>query len=50
MFDNFVARMFEFVFKSDRKEGVKMIKELGYEDFAKYMAENKLVSMKKKKK
>ena len=49
MFDNFVARMFEFVFKSDRKAGIKMIKELGYEDFAKFMAENKLVSMKKSK-
>ena len=46
-FDNFVAKMFEFVFKSDRKAGVKMIKESGYEEFAKYMAENELVSMKK---
>ena len=49
MFDNFVARMFEFVFKSDRKAGIKMIKETGYEDFAKFMTENKLVSMKKSK-
>ena len=48
-FDNFVAKMFEFVFKSDRKAGVKMIKDSGYEAFAKYMAENRLVSMKKTK-
>jgi hypothetical protein len=48
-FDNFVAKMFEFVFKSDRKAGIKMIKESGYEEFAKYMAENKLISMKKHK-
>lgn len=47
MFDNFVAKMFEFVFRSDRKAGIKMIKESGYEEFAKYMAENKLVSIKK---
>lgn len=49
MFDNFVAKMFELVFKSDRKAGIKMIKESGYEEFTKYMAENKLVSIKKVK-
>lgn len=49
MFDNFVAKMFEFVFKSDRKAGIKMIKDSGYEEFAKYMTENKLVSMKRSK-
>jgi len=48
-FDNFVAKMFEFVFKSDRKAGIKMIKDAGYEEFAKFMAENELVSMKKSK-
>ncbi len=48
-FDNFVAKMFEWVFKSDRKAGIKMIKDSGYEEFAKYMSENKLVSMKKNK-
>jgi Protein of unknown function (DUF3795) len=47
MFDNFVAKMFEFVFKSDRKAGINRIKELGYDEFAKFMAENNLVSMKK---
>ncbi len=47
MFDNFVAKMFEFVFKSDRKAGINRIKEQGYDEFAKFMAENKLVSMKK---
>lgn len=46
-FDNFVAKMFEFVFKSDRKAGIRMIKESGYEEFAKHMAENSLVSIKK---
>ncbi len=49
MFDNFVSKMFEFVFKSDRKAGINMIKESGYEEFAKHMAENQLVSMKKSK-
>jgi hypothetical protein len=41
--------MFEFVFKSDRKAGIKMIKGSGYDEFAKFMAENELVSMKKSK-
>lgn len=50
MFDNFVAKMFELVFKSDRKAGIRMIKELGYEEFTRHMAENKLVSIKKVKK
>jgi len=49
MFDNFVAKMFEYVFKSDRKAGIQMIKDAGYENFARYMAENKLISMKKSK-
>lgn len=48
-FDNFVSKMFEFVFRSDRKAGIKMIKEVGYEQFAKYMVENNLISMKKGK-
>jgi len=47
MFDNFIAKMFEFVFKSDRKAGIEMIREKGYDEFARYMAENHLVSMKK---
>lgn len=48
-FDNFVSKMFEFVFKSDRKAGIRMIKENGYDTFARYMAENNLVAMKKTK-
>lgn len=48
MFDNFVAKMFEFVFRSDRKAGIKMIQEIGYEEFVKYMTDNKLISLKKK--
>lgn len=47
-FDNFVSKMFEFVFKSDRRAGIQMIKESGYDEFAKYMDKNNLVSMKKK--
>ncbi len=49
-FDSFVSKMFEYVFNSDRKEGIKMIKESGPEEFARYMVENKLVSMKRRKK
>ncbi|PLX18453.1 MAG: hypothetical protein C0597_06240 [Marinilabiliales bacterium] len=48
-FDNFIAKLFELVFKSDRKAGIQMIKKDGYDCFARYMAENQLVSMKKQK-
>ena len=47
LFDNFVSKMFEFVFKSDRKAGIQKIKDSGYEEFARFMAENELISMKK---
>ena len=46
-YSNFVASIFEIIFKSSRKAGIEMIKEIGYEDFAKYMAENNLVSLKR---
>lgn len=46
-FRNFVSVIFEIVFRSSRKSGIEMIKEKGYEEFAKYMAENNLVSLKK---
>ncbi len=46
-FSNFVASIFEMIFRSSRKSGIEMIKQIGYEDFAKYMAENNLISVKK---
>ena len=45
-FNNFFSRLIGFVLRSDRNAGIKMIKEKGYEGFAEYMAENKLISIK----
>ena len=46
-FNNFFARAISFILRSDRKAGVDFVKEKGYEEFSKYMAENKLVTIKK---
>ncbi len=45
-FNNFFSRLIGFILRSDRNAGIGMIKEKGYEGFAKYMAENKLISIK----
>ncbi len=47
-YNNFVSKIFSFIFRSDRNACNEMISRDGYEKFAEYMAENKLVSMKKK--
>jgi hypothetical protein len=46
-YNNFMSKLFGFVFKSDRNACVNMIRSNGYEKFANYMAENKLQSIKK---
>ena len=46
-FNNFISKMFAFVFRSDRAACIAMIKERGYENFAIYMADNKLQSIKR---
>ncbi|RPH31810.1 MAG: DUF3795 domain-containing protein [Bacteroidales bacterium] len=46
-FNNFMSKLFGFVFKSDRNACVNMIRSNGYENFASYMASNKLVTIKK---
>ena len=48
MYNNFMAKAFGFIFKSDRNACINMIKVKGYEDFSKYMADNKLQTIKKK--
>jgi hypothetical protein len=45
--NNPFARLIEFFFNSNRYACIDMIRKDGYERFAKYMAENKLVSIKK---
>jgi hypothetical protein len=46
-FNNIFAKFFALVFRSNRQACVAMIKEKGYENFAAYMAENKLQSIKR---
>lgn len=47
-YDNFIARIFGFVFNSNRSACIARIKEAGYEDFAHEMAENKVMTFKKR--
>ena len=46
-YNNFISKVFGFVFRSNRAACIAMIKEKGYEDFAVYMAEHKLQSIKR---
>jgi len=48
-FNNFMSKFFAIIFASDRPACIDKIKELGYPEFAGYMAENKLQSIKRKK-
>jgi hypothetical protein len=46
-YNNFIAKMFGFVFRSDRAACITLIKEQGYENFAAYMANNNLQTIKR---
>lgn len=46
-YNNFIAKVIGFVFNSDRSKCIQMIKEKGYDNFALYMTENKIVSLKR---
>jgi hypothetical protein len=46
-YNNFIAKMFGLIFRSDRKACIDMIKAKGYDSFAKYMAEHRLQSLKR---
>ncbi len=45
--NNFMSKIFAFLFRSDRPAGLAMIRQKGYPAFARHMAENKLQSLKK---
>lgn len=45
--NNFFSKVFAFIFRTDRLAGITMIKEKGYENFAKLLAEEKRVAIKK---
>ncbi|MCP3921603.1 MAG: DUF3795 domain-containing protein [Desulfobacterales bacterium] len=46
-FNNFMSKLFGFIFKSDRKACIEMIKTKGLEDYSEYMTENKIPSLKR---
>ena len=48
-FNNFISKIFGFVFNSDRKACIDRIKEIGNEEFACEMTKNCCVSFKKRK-
>ena len=47
-FNNFIGRVFEFIFNSDRVACIQQIRELGYDKFAEEMAKNRRVTLKRK--
>jgi hypothetical protein len=46
-FDNFMARLFGFIFRSDRQACIAYIQKEGYEKFADFMAKNQQVTIKR---
>jgi hypothetical protein len=46
-FNNIISKMFAILFGSDRPACINMIKTSGYEEFASYMTENHLQSIKR---
>ena len=47
-YNNFISKAFGFIFRTNRAAGIDIIKEKGYENFAAYMAENRLQGIKRK--
>lgn len=46
-FNNFIAKLIAFFFRSDRAKGIRYIKEFGYEKFAEEMSKNHKMCFKK---
>jgi hypothetical protein len=46
-YNNFMSKLFGFIFKSDRAACISLIKEKGYEGFASYMSEKGWQSIKR---
>lgn len=46
-FNNFISKIFAFIFRSDRPACIKFIKEKGYDEYAKEMADKKVMTIKK---
>ncbi|MBU1343752.1 MAG: DUF3795 domain-containing protein [Proteobacteria bacterium] len=47
-YNNFMAKLFGFVFNSDRAACIDEIKEKGHEQFATQMAQNRIMTFKRK--
>ena len=45
--NNFISKIFTLVFRSDRFACIASIKEKGYDEYAKEMAEKEIMSIKK---
>lgn len=46
--NNFISKIFALIFSSNRAAGIDMIKREGYENFARYMADSGLQTIKNK--
>jgi hypothetical protein len=46
-FNNFMSKIFGFIFNSDRKACIEIIKNKGMDDYLKLMVENKIATIKK---
>jgi len=46
-YNNLIARMIGFIFRSNRSACIEMIRENGYDEFAEHMVENKIMSLKR---
>ena len=46
-FNNFMAKLFGFIFRSDRAACIRLIAEKGLDNYATYMAENQIQSIRK---
>ncbi len=46
--NNFVSKLFSYIFKSDRHDCIKRIQEIGYTPYATEMSEKRLQSIKRK--
>lgn len=46
-YNSFMAKLFGFIFRSDRAACIRLIQEKGLEDYAAYMAENRMQTIKK---
>jgi len=46
-YNNVMAKIFGFIFRSNRAAGIQMIKDNGYDGFAKHMAENRIQAIRR---